>query len=62
MCLLATNSILNMFISLTLLEIVQHPVRARCCGFGEKDRRSLDPPPIIELTAEDINGQETYLK
>ncbi|KAI8884238.1 hypothetical protein K501DRAFT_271905 [Backusella circina FSU 941] len=43
------------------LNIVQHPIRARCCGFGEKDRRSLDPPPVIKLIAEDANGDEIYL-
>ncbi|KAI8979426.1 velvet factor, partial [Mycotypha africana] len=29
----------------------QNPIRARCCGFGEKDRRLIDPPPIVQLTA-----------
>jgi hypothetical protein len=27
----------------------QQPVRARMCGFGEKDRRPIDPPPVIKL-------------
>ncbi|CDS13647.1 hypothetical protein LRAMOSA05823 [Lichtheimia ramosa] len=31
------------------LVVVQNPLRARCCGFGEKDRRLLDPPPILQL-------------
>ncbi|ORY81447.1 velvet factor, partial [Protomyces lactucae-debilis] len=26
----------------------QQPVHARMCGFGEKDRRPIDPPPILE--------------
>ncbi|KAJ1661123.1 hypothetical protein IWQ61_000059 [Dispira simplex] len=31
------------------LTVVQNPVRARMCGFGEKDRRPLDPPPVVRL-------------
>jgi hypothetical protein len=31
------------------LRIRQQPIHARICGFGEKDRRPIDPPPIIEL-------------
>ena len=27
----------------------QQPVAARACGFGERDRRVVDPPPILEL-------------
>ncbi|PSR94275.1 velvet factor-domain-containing protein [Coniella lustricola] len=27
----------------------QRPLRARNCGCGEKDRRAVDPPPILEL-------------
>ncbi|KAI9301215.1 velvet factor, partial [Cunninghamella echinulata] len=27
----------------------QQPVRGRSFGFGEKDRRVIDPPPIIQL-------------
>ncbi|KAI8880868.1 hypothetical protein K501DRAFT_254273 [Backusella circina FSU 941] len=38
------------------LIISQHPVRARCCGFGEKDRRPIDPPPIIQLYIERSDG------
>ncbi|KAK9712716.1 hypothetical protein K7432_006936 [Basidiobolus ranarum] len=33
------------------LEVVQQPERARMCGFGERDRRPVDPPPIVKLTA-----------
>ncbi|KAI8890023.1 hypothetical protein K501DRAFT_320055 [Backusella circina FSU 941] len=33
------------------LNILQHPERARCCGFGDKDRRPIDPPVIIQLHA-----------
>ncbi|ORX90449.1 hypothetical protein K493DRAFT_317977 [Basidiobolus meristosporus CBS 931.73] len=31
------------------LEVVQQPERARMCGFGERDRRPIDPPPIVKL-------------
>ncbi|KAI9230403.1 MAG: velvet factor [Piptocephalis tieghemiana] len=31
------------------LSIRQQPRQARMCGFGERDRRPIDPPPIIEL-------------
>jgi hypothetical protein len=31
------------------LTIRQQPIAARACGFGERDRRVIDPPPIIEL-------------
>jgi hypothetical protein len=38
------------------LIVVQNPVRARCCGFGEKDRRPIDPPPILQLFIEKPDG------
>ncbi|KAF4973006.1 hypothetical protein FSARC_583 [Fusarium sarcochroum] len=38
-----------------ILKIRQQPVAARMCGRGSKDRRYLDPPPILELTIEDPN-------
>ncbi|RKP11715.1 velvet factor-domain-containing protein [Piptocephalis cylindrospora] len=31
------------------LTIVQQPLHARMCGFGDKDRRPVDPPPILQL-------------
>ena len=31
------------------LNMRQQPVAARACGFGERDRRVVDPPPILEL-------------
>ncbi|KAJ9602440.1 hypothetical protein H2200_012982 [Cladophialophora chaetospira] len=31
------------------LKIVQHPHRARMCGFGDKDRRPITPPLIVQL-------------
>ncbi|KAL8992842.1 MAG: hypothetical protein Q9188_007484 [Gyalolechia gomerana] len=37
------------------LEIIQQPVRARMCGFGDKDRRPITPPPCIRLIVRDAN-------
>ncbi|KAL0082886.1 hypothetical protein J3Q64DRAFT_1151060 [Phycomyces blakesleeanus] len=39
------------------LVVVQNPIRARSCGFGEKDRRLIDPPPILQLFVEQDNGE-----
>ncbi|OAL06649.1 hypothetical protein IQ06DRAFT_236877 [Phaeosphaeriaceae sp. SRC1lsM3a] len=37
----------------------QQPIRARMCGFGDKDRRPITPPPCIRLdTFDEITGQE----
>ncbi|KAI8367430.1 velvet factor-domain-containing protein [Choanephora cucurbitarum] len=38
------------------LIVIQNPIRARCCGFGEKDRRPIDPPPILQLFIERPDG------
>ncbi|KAF2171714.1 hypothetical protein M409DRAFT_63324 [Zasmidium cellare ATCC 36951] len=38
------------------LGIRQQPIAARACGFGERDRRVVDPPPIIELKITDRSG------
>jgi hypothetical protein len=32
----------------------QQPVRARMCGFGDKDRRPVTPPPCIRLVVTDV--------
>ncbi|RMZ90861.1 hypothetical protein DV736_g1886, partial [Chaetothyriales sp. CBS 134916] len=32
-----------------VLTVVQQPERARMCGFGDKDRRPISPPPCIQL-------------
>ncbi|PQE15334.1 nuclear division rft1 protein [Rutstroemia sp. NJR-2017a BBW] len=29
------------------LVILQQPISARACGYGDKDRRMIDPPPIL---------------
>lgn len=39
------------------LNIRQQPEVARACGFGERDRRVVDPPPVIELQLEAQSGQ-----
>jgi hypothetical protein len=39
------------------LEVSQQPIRARMCGFGEKDRRPLDPPPVVRLVVTTPDGQ-----
>ncbi|KAK3114944.1 hypothetical protein LTR53_006211 [Teratosphaeriaceae sp. CCFEE 6253] len=35
------------------LTMRQQPAVARACGFGERDRRVIDPPPILELRTTD---------
>ncbi|BGP44972.1 hypothetical protein JCM10450v2_000787 [Rhodotorula kratochvilovae] len=41
------------------LTVVQQPVRARMCGFGDKDRRPISPPVLAQLRAVDRKtGQE----
>ncbi|KAI9474077.1 MAG: velvet factor-domain-containing protein [Benjaminiella poitrasii] len=42
------------------LIVVQNPVKARYCGFGEKDRRLLDPAPIVQVTAS-LYGEDIML-
>ncbi|KAM0559553.1 hypothetical protein ACHAPJ_004076 [Fusarium lateritium] len=49
------------------LRIRQQPVAARSCGFGERDRRVIDPPPIVQLiidgphlTQEEISKKLRY--
>lgn len=43
--------------TLNISEVMQHPLRARCCGFGEKDRRPIDPPPVLQLFVEGEDGE-----
>ncbi|KAL1881418.1 hypothetical protein VTK73DRAFT_4178 [Phialemonium thermophilum] len=35
------------------ITVRQQPFAARSCGFGERDRRVIDPPPIVQLTIDD---------
>ncbi|KAG0058419.1 hypothetical protein BGZ89_001297 [Linnemannia elongata] len=39
------------------IKIVQQPLHARMCGFGEKDRRPVDPPPIVQLLLDEQHDQ-----
>ncbi|KAF9163188.1 hypothetical protein BGX21_007321 [Mortierella sp. AD011] len=39
------------------IKIVQQPLHARMCGFGEKDRRPVDPPPIVQLILDEDHEQ-----
>ncbi|KAF2034648.1 hypothetical protein EK21DRAFT_55727, partial [Setomelanomma holmii] len=40
------------------LVIEQQPIRARMCGFGDKDRRPITPPPCVRLVIRDESGRE----
>lgn len=40
------------------LVVEQQPQRARMCGFGDKDRRPITPPPCIRLIVRDANNDE----
>lgn len=42
------------------LRIRQQPQQARSCGFADKDRRSIDPPPVVELliTGEGLSQED----
>ena len=41
------------------LVVEQQPIRARMCGFGDKDRRPITPPPCVRLVVYDTHtGQE----
>lgn len=41
------------------LRVYQQPRRARMCGFGDKDRRPITPPPCVRLIITDIaTGKE----
>lgn len=39
------------------LVIVQQPSRARMCGFGDKDRRPISPPPIVKMIVYSLEGR-----
>jgi hypothetical protein len=40
------------------LDVVQQPIRARMCGFGDKDRRPITPPPCIRLIVMDAHTKQ----
>ncbi|KAG9241814.1 velvet factor-domain-containing protein [Calycina marina] len=44
------------------LIVRQQPESARACGFGERDRRVVDPPPILVLDIDEPHDRaETYV-
>ena len=42
-----------------ILTLRQQPIAARACGFGERDRRVIDPPPIVQLSLRDFNPKSS---
>ncbi|KAK4232073.1 velvet factor-domain-containing protein [Podospora fimiseda] len=43
------------------ITVRQQPFAARSCGFGERDRRVIDPPPIVQLTISDSSLSQEEL-
>ncbi|KAK4039953.1 velvet factor-domain-containing protein, partial [Parachaetomium inaequale] len=43
------------------INVRQQPSAARSCGFGERDRRVIDPPPIVQLTIHDATLSQSDL-
>ena len=41
------------------LKIRQQPIAARACGFGERDRRVIDPPPIVQMSLKGFNPRSS---
>ncbi|EAW10430.1 velvet factor family protein [Aspergillus clavatus NRRL 1] len=39
------------------LYIRQQPIAARACGAGDRDRRPVDPPPIVQILLTDFNAR-----
>ncbi|KAE8446830.1 hypothetical protein EG329_011607 [Mollisiaceae sp. DMI_Dod_QoI] len=44
------------------LRMRQQPIAARACGFGERDRRVIDPPPILQMHVEDSNASPEEIR
>ncbi|KAI1331299.1 hypothetical protein F5Y16DRAFT_299118 [Xylariaceae sp. FL0255] len=44
--------------SIFQITVRQQPVAARSCGFGERDRRVIDPPPIVQVSIADSSTPE----
>ncbi|KAJ5383390.1 hypothetical protein N7517_001301 [Penicillium concentricum] len=38
------------------LHIRQQPIAARACGAGDRDRRPVDPPPIVQILLTDFDS------
>ncbi|KAL8709347.1 MAG: hypothetical protein Q9220_005940 [cf. Caloplaca sp. 1 TL-2023] len=41
------------------LTVRQQPLAARACGMGERDRRVVDPPPIVQLSLRNFDPSST---
>lgn len=39
------------------LHIRQQPIAARACGAGDRDRRPVDPPPIVQILLTDFDPE-----
>ncbi|KAJ5738011.1 hypothetical protein N7493_001166 [Penicillium malachiteum] len=39
------------------LHIRQQPIAARACGAGDRDRRPIDPPPIVQILLTDFDPE-----
>ncbi|KAJ5693223.1 hypothetical protein N7462_002646 [Penicillium macrosclerotiorum] len=37
------------------LHVRQQPIAARACGAGDRDRRPVDPPPIVQILLDDFD-------
>ncbi|ODA82762.1 hypothetical protein RJ55_01271 [Drechmeria coniospora] len=44
------------------LTLRQQPKAARACGFGDRDRRVIDPPPIVQLIVESPHMTEEEIR
>ncbi|RYC82728.1 hypothetical protein BFJ63_vAg14394 [Fusarium oxysporum f. sp. narcissi] len=44
------------------LSVRQQPEAARACGFGDLDRRTIDPPPIIQLNVQGPDFSESDIE
>lgn len=39
------------------LHVRQQPIAARACGAGDRDRRPVDPPPIVQILLTDFDAE-----
>ncbi|KAI2612130.1 velvet factor-domain-containing protein [Hypoxylon fragiforme] len=44
------------------LHVRQQPAAARSCGFGERDRRVIDPPPIVQVFIDDPKASQEEIR
>jgi Velvet factor len=45
-----------------IISLRQQPLAARACGFGDRDRRAVDPPPILQMMIEDPRATPQEIK